>query len=244
MINLSTIMLCGIIVACTHFIQGISGFGCAILTLPFFTILIGVKAAVPIIIILSGISALLIIIIDSKNINWNIYLKMIFLIILGIPIGMWFFSNLNSELLKKILALFMIVVSIKGLYNLFILKSAMIKIPRFILNFFLFLGGILQGAFGTGGPIIVIIAKRFLREKRQFRVTLCMLWLTLNSIITTKNIFSGVIDMETLRFILLILPFLLLGLISGNFIHHKLDRLFFTKVVYVVFLLAGVFMFL
>jgi len=244
MISLSTILLCGMVVTCTHFIQGITGFGGAILTLPFFTMLIGLKTAVPIIIILSGISALLIIIMDSKNINWPIYLKMVSLVILGIPIGMWFFGNLNSDLLKKILALFMIVISIRGLYNLFILKGAMIKIPQYILNFLLFLGGILQGAFGTGGPIIVIIATRVLRKKKQFRVTLCMLWLTLNSIITTKNIFSGVIDGEKLRCILLILPFLLLGLIVGNFIHHKLDRLFFTKVVYAVFLLAGILMFL
>ena len=46
----------------------------------------------------------------------------------------------------------------------------------------LFCGGIIQGAFGTGGPFVVIYSSKALPDKKVFRVTLSLLWLSMNSI--------------------------------------------------------------
>ena len=56
---------------------------------------------------------------------------------------------------------------------------------------FLALGGIAHGLFGTGGPMIVYVARRRLADKLAFRSTLAVLWLALNAALLTKFITTG-----------------------------------------------------
>ena len=52
------ILLFGMVVLITHFLEGITGFGCTVLALPFCIMLVGIKAAVPVLVILAWILAL------------------------------------------------------------------------------------------------------------------------------------------------------------------------------------------
>lgn len=163
---------------------------------------------------------------------------------LGLPFGMMIFSNVPSGLLKKILAVMLIFTSIRGIYISFFTKGKPIKISKCILNLLLFLGGIFQGAFCTGGPIVVIYVMRVLKNKRQFRVTLCALWFILNSIIVAKHIMSGLINLDKINFLFFILPFLFVGIITGNYAHYRLKNSVFNKIIYGVLLVSTIFLLL
>ena len=200
-------ILFGLVVLLTHFIEGITGFGCTVLALPFCIPLTGIKVAVPVLVVIAWLLALYIIIIDFKHIVWREYLKIVSFVILGLPIGMGLFTFLPDALLKKLLGVFMIIVSIRGLYAAFTLKPATAasgtsKLKKYLLNFILFLGGIIHGAFGSGGPFVVIYATRALPDKSDFRATICTLWFTLNSIIIFKNIKMGVMAAPVIQLIL------------------------------------------
>jgi uncharacterized membrane protein YfcA len=258
--GLLRVSLLGLVILLTHFIEGITGFGCTVLALPFCISLIGIKVAVPVLIVIGGLLALYIIIIDFKNIVWKEYIKIVSFVILGLPIGMWLFNILPDAILKKLLGVFMIVVAVRGLYLAFKSKSAVecreeaghdavsvglvaiTSLKKYLLNFILFFGGIIHGAFGSGGPFIVIYATKALPDKSNFRATLCMLWVTLNSIMIFKNIKSGVMTTPVCELILWMLPFLAAGMILGNYTHKKINGNSFLKVVYVVLLLSGVLM--
>lgn len=253
-------ILFGFVVLITHFLEGVTGFGCTVLALPFCTSLAGIKTAVPVLVVIAWLLALYIVIIDFKSIVWKEYGKIVAFVILGLPIGMWLFSSLPDTILKRVLGVFMIVVSVRGLYAAFQSKPAPIcgsgegragknatetaQLKKHLLYFILFLGGIIHGAFGSGGPFIVIYATKALPEKNNFRATLCMLWLTLNSIIIFKNVKQGVMTVPVLELILWTLPFLVAGMILGNYAHKKIKENAFTKVVYSVLLISGVFMLL
>lgn len=47
-----TVALFGIVVLMTHFVEGITGFGSTALALPFCIMLVGMKTAVPVLIVL------------------------------------------------------------------------------------------------------------------------------------------------------------------------------------------------
>lgn len=241
------IILFGIVVLITHFIEGITGFGCTVLALPFCISLAGIKTAVPVLVIIAWILAVYIIIIDFKKIVWKEYLKIVSLVILGLPIGMWLFNNLPDAALKKFLGIFMIVVALRGLYYSFYkLKNTKEntnnKITKYLLNFILFLGGIIHGAFGSGGPFIVIYATKALPDKSNFRATLCTLWATLNTIIIFQDFKKGLINPQVVDLLLYTIPFLIVGMILGNIAHKKVKDKIFTKIVYFVLLLSGLFM--
>ncbi|MEN6312956.1 MAG: sulfite exporter TauE/SafE family protein [Clostridiaceae bacterium] len=253
-------LLFGLVVLITHFIEGITGFGCTVLALPFCSSLAGIKVAVPVLVIIAWLLALYIIIIDFRKIIWREYIKIIAFVILGLPIGMWLFGRLPEAILKKLLGAFMIIVAIRGLYAVFMSKRAegccgeamegpgkragIARYKSVLLNFVLFLGGVIHGAFGSGGPFIVIYAAKALPDKSNFRATISMLWLTLNSIIIIRDLRGGVMSEPVLKIVLWTLPFLAIGMVLGNYAHKKIRGNSFVKLVYGVLLLSGVFMLL
>lgn len=242
-------LLFGLVVLITHFMEGLAGFGCTILALPFCIALAGINVAVPVLIVLAWVLVLYVVVIDYKNIVWKEFIKIVSFVILGLPIGMWAFSSLPEVLLKRLLGVFMIVVSLRGLYLAFfakavqVTKTEMSKWKKYALNGLLFLGGIIHGAFSSGGPFVIIYAAQALPDKSQFRATLCMLWLALNSLMIITNFTKGVMTFDVLRLIGWSLPFLVAGMLLGNYAHHKVKGDVFVKIVYAVLFLSGLFMF-
>jgi uncharacterized protein len=238
-----TIFLFGLVVLVTHFLEGITGFGCTVLALPFCVMLVGVKTAVPVLTVLSLILSSYIVIIDYKNIVWKSYIKIASFVGLGLPIGMLLFSFLPEDILKKILGVFMILVASRGIYFAFNERAKVKEIGNRMLNFILFLGGIIHGAFSAGGPFVVIYATQALKNKSNFRATLSTLWVTLNSIIIIKIALSGAFTPVVMKYFGWSVPFLLAGVLLGNWAHKRIEDRFFTKVVFLVLLVAGFFMF-
>lgn len=237
----------GAVILIAHFLEGITGFGCTVIALPFCIALIGVKTAVPILTILGWLLALTIVIMDREKIVKNEYLKILGFVILGLPIGIFLFASLPEAPLKILLGIFMVAVAVGGLVT----NVTSIRLPftldtklgACLMNFMLFLGGIIHGAFSSGGPFIVVYATKKLQSKGAFRATLSAIWLTLNSIIIAANLIHGSYSTEVLKTVLVMLPFLLAGMIAGNIAHKKIESGFFSKLVYSVLLISGVFMF-
>lgn len=245
-------ILFGTVVLVTHFMEGITGFGCTVLALPFCIALAGINVAVPVLIVLAWVLCLYIVVIDHKNIILKEYIRIVGLLILGLPIGMWLFTSLPEGILKKLLGIFMIMVAIRGLYITFLSKPEEAgkedgikntsKTKKYLLNVVLFLGGIIHGAFSSGGPFVIIYAAQALPNKSNFRATLCAVWLTLNSIMIINNVRQGIMTEPTLQLILWTLPFLVTGMLLGNYAHNNINGDVFKKLVYVVLLLSGAFM--
>lgn len=239
--TLTIIILFGVVVLCTHFLEAITGFGCTVLALPFCILLVGTKVAVPILTIVAWILAIYVMIIDYKHIVMKEFLRILLYVGLGFPIGMYLFDHLPEHQLKIFLAIFMIIVSIRGLFVCFSKNIKSFNINKHVLSVVLFLGGIIHGAFSSGGPFVVIYATKALPKKSNFRATLCTLWATLNTIIIVKYFIKGNIFSTPgfTKLLLGVIPFLIVGMILGNKAHNKVDEVLFTRMVYGVLLVSG-----
>ncbi len=237
----------GAVVLLAHFLEGITGFGCTVIALPFCIALIGVKTAVPVLTILGWLLALVIVIIDRKSIVVKEYFKILGCVIVGLPVGIFLFASLPEAPLKILLGVFMILVAVGGLYKSFSAKAGSFnfesKLGKIVMNVMLVMGGVIHGAFSSGGPFIVVYATRKLTDKSAFRATLSAIWLTLNSIIIGANLLHGSYSKEVFDILAVMVPFLIGGMIAGNIAHKKIDGGTFTKMVYSVLLVSGVFMF-
>lgn len=158
-----SVVLFGIVVLATHFMEGITGFGCTVLALPFCIALAGINVAVPVLIVLAWLLCFYIVVIDFKKIIWKEYIKIISFVILGLPIGMWLFTSMPEKVLKTMLGVFMIVVALRGLYISYGSKhektnanndmNKMTKVKKYLLNVLLFLGGLCTGLLVQAVPL-------------------------------------------------------------------------------------------
>lgn len=232
------------IVFLTHFQQGITGFGCTVLAMPFVTLLIGLQTAVPALIIQGWLLALLTVIDSWRKIVWREFAWIALLVGAGMPVGIWMANALPADRLKLILAFFAVAVGVEGL-----IKQYRAAVPvrstrrvRRISSLFLPLGGIIHGAFASGGPLVVIYATRAITDKSLFRVTLCLVWVTLNSILLMQKAVSGALTPHIGIVAAFLVPFSMLGFYFGNRAHYRVNDVIFRKFVFSVLIAVGLFL--
>jgi len=233
--------LVGLIVCFTSFQEGVTGFGATALALPFVILLLGLKTAVPALCMQAWILALLIVLESRKKIVWREYAHIALLVGLGLPFGIWMRQAIDERYLKWILAGFMLVVGTQGLIKLLMGKqhSKMSRAKKLFVSSFLPLGGIVHGAFASGGPLVVIYATRAFADKSLFRVTMCMMWFSMNTIMITQWLIAEGPHAPSFKVLGCCLPFTILGLYIGNKAHYRINELAFRKVVYGVLIASG-----
>ena len=241
----------GIVVFLSHGLEAVTGFGCTALALPFVTFLLGLPTAKFLLAILAWILALYIALSKFPKIAWRQFFIILSFVGAGMPLGMYAFATLPRGILIKLLGIFVIASSSLQLWKL-LLAPALAKrrgeapvlvkedAPRegsrvriapvyFLL---LFLGGIVHGAFASGGPLVVLYASRALPDKGAFRATLTLLWATLNTALIVSFAQSGQFTPETWNLLLVMAPFLVAGIVAGELVHHRVDAVRFSKIVF------------
>ena len=83
-----TAVLFGLIVLATHFIQGITGFGCAVLAMPFCILLTGIDTARPVLTVLALVLDVYLLVVSWRHVDWRHYLRILAFVLPGLPIGM------------------------------------------------------------------------------------------------------------------------------------------------------------
>lgn len=238
------ILLIGLVVLFSHVLEGITGFGCIVIALPFITMLLGIKMTVPMLCVMSWCMAVFIVWRSWRSIQWKEFLFIAVFAGLGMPAGIIMFDKMSPTGLCLLLGCFMIGVGIQGTCVTLKQKKAG-KTPKkaqknFLMKVILFCGGIIHGAFGTGGPFVVIYAAKALTEKSLFRVTLSMLWLLLNSSrLAVWTIQGNIWTVQIWKYILYTFPFLLCGILLGDYLHHKVNEFVFRLCVYGMLTLSG-----
>jgi len=242
------ILLSGVVVLVTHALEAITGFGCTVLAMPFLTSLLGMKTGVMMATVIAWILALYIVVTKRNQIVWKQAGTIILCMLFGLPVGMYLFRNGDAVLMKRILAVFIILVSMFQLGKLVWFpqktpKEAPKGMQKIVYGLLLVIGGVVHGMFSSGGPLVVLYASRAVCDRHQFRATLCVVWATLNTIIIASYFVPGTAwTMETTHITLAMLPFLCLGIIAGEIIHNKVNARTFSLIVFSMLLLTGIIM--
>ncbi|QQO11281.1 sulfite exporter TauE/SafE family protein [Breznakiella homolactica] len=243
-----SILVSGVVVFFTHALEAVTGFGCSVLAMPFVTALLGMRQGVIVITILAWILALYIVITKRKMIDFKQYAVICGCMLIGLPAGMYLFRVFDVLILKRILAVFIIVVSVWQLCVRLVRRDKPLSrdlprgaaaIPYYAI---LVCGGIVHGMFSSGGPLAVIYASRALPDKGKFRATLCLLWATLNTVIIVTYLIEGAVTPSIAGTTGALVPFVIAGIVVGEKVHDKLDERIFSVVVFAMLLATGCFM--
>lgn len=161
------------------------------------------------------------------------------LMALGLPLGMLLFARADERLLRGLFGALVVVLSS---LELLAMRRAPATATRPVAAApaaaLLLLGGVVHGAFATGGPMAVYVAGRLL-DKRRFRSTLSALWLLLNAVLLARFVVAGSYDAASARLAALLLVPLVAGLVAGERLHGRIDARRFRLLVFSLLLVAG-----
>jgi uncharacterized membrane protein YfcA len=246
---LTEILLCGLTVFLSFTLEVVTGFGGTVMAVSFVTALLGMHKGVVVLTLVAIIPQLSVVIRERSRIDWKNYLIIAGLMLPFLFVGRMLQSAADTAVLKRILACFIIAVSAFRLIRYFSLmrkkeeQDGETKV-RWYSYLALVGAGVIHGMFSSGGPLAIVYASSAVKEKDSFRSTMCLLWVTLNTILVVSYIADGSLNAEIGRTILCLVPFVAAGIIAGNLIVRRVNEKVFSLVVYICLLVTGVIMLL
>lgn len=235
-------LLMGIITLFTQLIEALAGFGATAVGLPFASLFLKTSEASTILNSNAFIITTVVMIIHFRQIIWKEYLKLVLLAAPFLPIGFYVGSSLKDYdmILKIILGVFMVAISSRYIYYFFVKKAHPATLPKPAQYLALFSGAIVQGLFTTGGPLFTLYTANRIPDKGQFRATMCACWTTLNAIVIIyRMFFAGYYTPKVVDNIIFTLPFLVVGLLLGMWVHKIVKNHTFSQIVYIILLVGG-----
>ena len=214
--NFSTIAL----IACfAYAIESIFGFGGTIIFLGISGFFFDFNSLLKLAMIVGLSSGLAVLIQSYKYVSLKHLIKILIYTIPGALIGTYFISYFASDILIKIFAIILI---IYGCFNLFFPD---IRFPQFLKNFFVILGGFIQGIYTIGGPFVLMGYKDYFSSKQELRSTMAGYFFIINSLRAIFFMFLGGSYLEIVKIYYPIALLVMLSVWLGYFIHNQIPEI-------------------
>jgi len=224
-----------IIIFLASFVQGFSGFGFALVSIPLLTLFIDIKTAVPLGALCGFVVNIYLSIGLKQHFNFSELRKIILGSILGIPIGVMILNLGSPDFLKIILGIFVV--------SFVILNLAKVVQPREVSSNWGYLAGILSGFFGgafnTNGPPILIYFLLKGWDKVKQKAMISGFFLVTSAIIVSSHIISGITTADILFEFIKLLPIVIVGIWLGTVLFKYVSTELFNKIVLWGLLIIG-----
>ncbi len=230
-----------VVVFLAFVVEAAIGFGSTVVTVALGALFVPVDTILPAFVPLNLLMSIYLSRRYRQHIVWPIVLRRILpMMFIGLPLGMLASRRLDAQALVGVFGAFVVALSALELVRA---HGAAARdrpsLPPGLARALLVVAGGIHGAFATGGPLVVYVIGRELREKAAFRATLSLLWMVLNSVLLIGFLWSGKLDAQTGRTTAWLLVPLALGLVVGERLHHRIPEAGFRKVLFAMLGVAG-----
>ncbi|MBW2528217.1 MAG: sulfite exporter TauE/SafE family protein, partial [Deltaproteobacteria bacterium] len=234
---MTAIILLVLIVFLAFLVEATLGFGATVVTVVLGVFLFPLDLLLPAFVPLNLVLSLYLVGRYVKDVAWRLLLlRIVPLMGVGMPVGMFLFHSAGHQWLNVAFGTFVVLLSAVELWRL---RSAAgqtqpLRMPARVA--LLVSGGMIHGAFATGGPMAVYVAGREIEGKSQFRSTLSALWFVLNAVLVIGYAIGGELGQESLTLTAyLVLP-LVFGLVAGEWLHARVRVSLFRILVFALLL--------
>jgi uncharacterized membrane protein YfcA len=235
------ILLLTLIVFLAYTTQAMTGFGSVIISVTLGSHLYPIEFLLPTIVPVDLLVNIYIVGKYRKDVDRGLLFRGILpLMGVGLLIGIGIFQFVHGELLKKTFGVLVTLLCGRELYGLLRSPDGAEALSRLKYGISVFAGGITQGLFASGGPLVVYAVSRLNLQKGTFRSTLSALWLLTNSVLTLSYIVTGRLTATNLTFWALLAPAIVIGTVIGERLHDRANEHLFRIVVFSILLVAGI----
>lgn len=209
-------------------IQGITGFGFALIAVPLLSLFIPeLRNITPIIVIYSLLTNVIIVYKSRRYIDLKKIIPLIIFGIIATPIGTYILLYVNVSTLKIIIGLIITITAFA------MLKNFKIKIKNQGISYGIvgLLSGFLNCSTGLSGPPVVLFLTNQNTDKDVFRANLTFYGIATNIFAIILFIAEGIINISVINFTILYLPALIIGVFSGIILSAKINETLFKKLI-------------
>jgi uncharacterized membrane protein YfcA len=227
-------MAVALVVFIAALIQGVMGFGGALIAMPLLVGLLGIQIATPAFAVVGLAATLLNAIHWREHVTPRDLVSLVLPAIIGIPLGVWLLSRIDDTVITRVLGVLLI---FYGTYSLLGAKIRQLGIGwAYVAGF---ASGLLTGAYNTGGPPVILYASARQWEPERFRGNLQTFFLLSSAIAVISHGFAGHYSTEVLHTVLLAIPTLLIGQFAGVRLCRYIKAETFRKLVLVFLMILG-----
>lgn len=221
------------VIAAAYFIESIFGFGGGIMHQAVLANFLDLKTVILLGLYGGTISALFIFLTSIKQLNAKKWIKILVLFVPGVLLGAQFYAVLSMPILLKLFAIALIGIA---LLSLFFKRLTITGLPARVC---LFLGGIMQGCFGTGGPFVILGYRDEFSGKSELRATMAAVFMVSNIIRLVQLGVQGELSGEIAVHYWWLAFAIPLAISLGYLVHLKLNEERFRDGLSVLILIAG-----
>jgi uncharacterized protein len=208
-------------------VRGFSGFGFSLLTVTALSLVYAPAEIIPSIFLLEVAASLHLLPSIWKDIHWRSLIPLTLGCMLATPFGVWLLANIPAHPMQLALSVF-VLVSVTLMWRGYALKT----MPGTLATTFAgAASGMANGAFGIGGPPVVLFYFSSPAGNLAGRASLIMFFLLTDVIGLANQATQGLLTKETAIRALLYLPALLAGVWIGSRSFKNSDPALFRKVV-------------
>lgn len=230
----------GLIFFLTGWVQGISGFGSALIAIPLLTLFIDIKEAVPLCTLTSLIITTYLGIQLRKHFHRKKILPLCLGTIPGIIIGVTVLKTVPSQTILTLLGTLLVAYSLYSL--LFTIKPRSLhKAWGYLVGF---CSGSIGAAFSTGGPPVIIYSTMNNWSRNEIKATLTAYFCFNSYLAASAHAIGGLTTLVVLKYFLISSPFVLLGTAFGSYCYRFFRKEIYLKIVLSFLVLMGIMMIL
>ncbi len=231
-------LLVGVAVFAGAAVQGMSGFGFGMVAMALLPLVIDVDQAVPLV---AGVGITV-----SMNLAWRLRrqldlrraLPLIAGGLIGTPVGIAFLQGADPRLVKAVLGAVILGYSTWALVHRD--REIAERAPSLPLGVLAgFLGGLLGGAFNTGGPPAILYVTAMGWRKHAATSTLQAFFLMSGCFTVTGHALVGNFDAPVRALLWPMLPTAWLGILLGSLVYNRVPQQRFQRMVLGLLVLLG-----
>jgi len=165
-----------------------------------------------------------------KFVNWSIVIRFTILLPIGVYIGLQIFQNMDSDNIKNIIGIFILLAL--TLQNLRFIKSFFV--PYYAFYFIGLITGVLNILVGVIAPLLAVILKQSISEKKSIVGTLGYFGLIGNLLKIIGFSLIGFSFHEYIDTFLIIIPATLVGSRVGQLLLNKISNKIFMIIFQII----------
>ena len=217
---LSTWILVIVLGAVAGIVRGVTGFGAAMVMSPPLALLLGPSVAVPLVLILEGFAAAPMLPRLRRQAKWRVLAPILVAATIFLPVGVYLLTHLDREIVRRLIALFVIGFSLTLLAGLRWHGAHRLRISLGLGA----LSGVMVGTSGIGAPPIILYLLAGSDPSATVRATMTFYVALISIVALTVFLVQGLIGMNVLILALAMTPLFMVGVTLGSRIFAQLSE--------------------
>ncbi|MEO1619922.1 MAG: sulfite exporter TauE/SafE family protein [Cyanobacteria bacterium J06632_3] len=222
----------GGIVGLAAAVQGIAGFGFALVAIALLPFFLELQVAMPLALMMCLLSSFGLLVYYREHFDWRAVAPLVTAAIFFIPIGLIGFHYVPEAIARKALGAFVV---LYVCYDILRLTTSLFVMPTLESSrwgyLFGAISGFLTGAFTIGGPPLVMYANSKSWSPEEFKGNLPGVYVVALTFALAGHYFEGHLTRELFELALWSLPLFAVGLTVGILLSQKIDAASFKRIV-------------